>query len=445
MRFDDLGFVFLLLPLAAALYACLPKRGKAVGLAALSALFLLWMRPLGTALLLGTLLLDCIALTLFTRKRLGPDLEWLLFCGCLAKDIFALVCAVVALPMRGAAVAPVGWAVALLCSLELLVRWQRNELQQLSPAQYFACTLFFGRLAFGPVGGSEAFLAQLSPAAVQRGLLLPARGVMLLTTGIAKRVILSDQLFALFRTIAQLPAGQYSVLLGWLGGLCAALGLHFLLSSYSDIAQGIAGMFSLRLPPICCYPMQAPCLREALYQLNAPLEQLLRDLLPLETRDLPREQPCARNLLLSVLYVFALGLLLMPSLSFLRWSVYFSLWLLLDWLLLRRIPAPFALPARLATLFVVLPGHLLLAPAPLGLLRAMFGLGGAPLINDTLLYLISSNLVTLLLGVLLCTGLVATLGRTTEQQFPRLWWVCATLLHGGLLLVVASFLLMNVR
>ena len=58
MQLTDLGFLFLLLPVAAAAYYCVPNRGKPLALLTVSAFFLLLIDRRTLLLLLLTLLPD---------------------------------------------------------------------------------------------------------------------------------------------------------------------------------------------------------------------------------------------------------------------------------------------------------------------------------------------------------------------------------------------------
>ena len=75
----------------------------------------------------------------------------------------------------------------------------------------------------------------------------------------------------------------------------------------------------------------------------------------------------------------------------------------------------------------------------------MFGIGGPELFNSTTLYLLRSNIVLLLIGLLFSSSLFDRLGRLTERQFPRLWWLASSAGHLALLVEATSFLLWNVR
>ena len=194
------------------------------------------------------------------------------------------------------------------------------------------------------------------------------------------------------------------------------------------------------------YPFQAPSIREYVYRLNMPLEDtVFRLLFPGHDRSAND----GRAYLVSFCMPLLLGLWLSPSGGFLLWGGYLGCLVLLDWLVLRHIPAPLGFVARLVTFVITLPAYVLMLPTTLGnrlaMIAAMLGLGSAPLINDAVIYLVSSNFVLIIVGVLACSNIFDLLGRATERQFPRLWWVGSSLAHLVLLVIATSFLLWNVR
>ncbi|KAF5031446.1 hypothetical protein DSECCO2_627650 [anaerobic digester metagenome] len=297
---------------------------------------------------------------------------------------------------------------------------------------------------YGPVGATQSLIAQLD--APTPSLSRIAKGIMLLIAGVAKQVVLSEQFFALLKTISRLPPERFSVALSWLCALCSALGLYFSLSAFSNIAKGIGDIFSLKLPHMLYYPFQARSIREYIYRLNMPLEDtVFRLVFP----DRDRSANDARAYLISFCMPLLLGLWLSPSGGFLLWGGYLACLVLLDWLVLRHIPAPLGFAARIATFAVTLPSYVLMLPSTLGnrffMIAAMLGLGHAPLVNDAAIYFFSSNFVLIVVGVLACSNIFDMLGRATEQQFPRLWWIGSSLAHLALLVVATSFLLWNVR
>ena len=443
MQFIDLGFLFLLLPMSAAVYYCVPNRHKPAVLLVLSVGFYYLMQPRFIWLPL-IVLPDCLLLAHLSRSAPDSAKNELLIRLCVLKNLIIMMIFGILTPIVRQTAVPAGVMVIALSLIDLLVLQQRGLAKFSSPIQTAGGTLFFARFNYGPVGAAQGLIAQLE--APVPSLSRIARGIMLLITGVAKQVVLSEQFFALLKTISRLPPERFSIALGWLCALCSALGLYFSLSAFSNIAQGIGDIFSLKLPRMLYYPFQARSIREYVYRLNMPLEDtIFRLIFP----NCNRNANDGRAYLISFFMPLALGLWLSPSGGFLLWGGYLSVLVLLDWLVLRRIPVPLAFAARVATFVITLPAYVLMLPTTLGnrfaMIGAMVGLGSAPLVNDAIIYLFSSNFVLIVVGILACSNIFDLLGRATEQQFPRLWWITSSLAHLALLVVATSFLLWNVR
>lgn len=439
MRLTDPGFVFLLLPAAAAVYYCLPGRLKAAGLAALSAGFLALMEPGFAGWLLASAAFDCAASAAATSPRTPARAGKALFIAAVGKDftLMALFGAILPL-LRGAGV-PVGLMVVSLSSAELLISQRRGLLPALSPSSFAACALFFGRLVYGPAGGGALLLPQLKKP--RASLSRIGHGVMLLLLGLLKYVVLARRLVALCTSLAGLPASQLSVAQGWAAAACGALALVYTLWAYSDIAVGLGKIFSIELPATVRYPLQAAGIRACIRSFNAPLFDTAGFITGRQGRALAAFAPAAAALLA--------GMWIFPSADHLLWAAWLALLTPLDWLLFNRIPSGFSAVARLATLAVTLPGYLLLLPVSLSsrfaLLCAMFGAGGAVPYNDAVVYYLRSDLSLLLAALVLCWSVWETALGRLKKRFPQLWWCVTGTLALTALLVTASFILWNVR
>ncbi len=443
MQFIDLGFLFLLLPMSAAVYYCVPNRHKPAVLLALSVGFYYLMQPDAIWLPL-TVLPDCLLLAHMSRSAPESPKNTLLVRLCVIKNLVVMLLFGILAPMMQQAAVPAGVMVISLSLIDLLVLQHRGVARFPSPVKTAGSTLFFARFNYGPVGAAQELVAQLDAPAPSLSRI--SKGIMLLIEGVAKQVILSEQFFALLKTISRLPPERFSIALSWLCALCSALGLYFSLSAFSNIARGIGNIFSLKLPRMLYYPFQARSIREYVYRLNMPLEDTIFGLV-FPNRD--RRANDGRAYLISFFMPLTLGLWLSPSGGFLLWGGYLSCLVLLDWLMLRHLPVPLGFAARIVTFVITLPSYVLMLPTTLGnrfaMIAAMLGLGSAPLFNDAVIYLFSSNFILIFLGVLACSNVFDLLGRATEQQFPRLWWVGSSFAHLALLVVATSFLLWNVR
>jgi len=441
MRFTDLGFNAILLPITAALYHCIPNKLKAAALFLISILFFALAEP-QFVWIFAALIPDFI----FSSRvdRIPADRKSL-YCRLLViKDFVIMLIFGVMLPMAERRAAPFGVMLLCLTSIDHIVSRNREGFRPCTFFQSAAAVTFMARMQHGPAGSVNSLVSQLQrPSASVSSM---SRGIMYVISGIAKRVILSEQLFALFKTISHISPAEYSTALSWLCALCGGMGVYFTLSAYSDIARGIACMFSLSLPRTVYFPFQAKNLRDHIYRLNMPLEDLLSRLLIPGRK---REQAAQINYLISFMMPVIIALFFSPSGGFLLWAIYMSALVILDWLVMRHIPAPITLLARIITFLITLPSYILLLPAPLAhrlmMMVSLIPVSGDTLINNSAIYLISSNSFLLVIGIFFCTSILDSLSHITQKQFPQFWWAISTAMHTVLLILTLSFLMWNVR
>ena len=439
MRFFDLGFLFLLLPLAATLYYCVPKKYKPAALTVISLLFFYHISP-KYAVLAPFVLPDIFFVSRYERftKQNQKTFCSLLVC----KNILILLVFGIVRPFLGCDM-PYAAMVLFLSATELLVYRYRGDFHDCGFFEAAAACSFFGRYFFGPVNCAQNMLGQLKdpPASASR----IARGIMRIVIGAAKQAIFAKQFFIIFKNIAKMPAEQFSMGLGWLCALCGALGLYFTLSAFSDIAMGIGGVFSLELPRMLYYPFQAVSLREHIYRINFPLEDTVGRMFFSNIR---REDGSSQSYIVSFAMPFVLAVWIAPGVDFLVWAFYLAALVLLDWLILRHIPVFSVFFSRIATFLLTLPAYVLLLPCSVDnkkvMLLSMFG-ANSVFTNDEFFYILSSNWLLFIVGVFACTSLFDILNHKFERRFPKTWWLTSAIGYAALFFVTLSFMLWNVR
>ena len=110
----------------------------------------------------------------------------------------------------------------------------------------------FPKLLAGPVVRYVSIEKQLGTRQVTVGKL--GEGMMCLVRGLAKKVILADNVGMVYAKVVSLGAGQTSVLGAWLGCAAFALMIYYDFSGYSDMAIGLGKMFGFHLPVNFRYP-----------------------------------------------------------------------------------------------------------------------------------------------------------------------------------------------
>ncbi len=265
-----------------------------------------------------------------------------------------------------------------------------------------------------------------------------AVGVQRFVTGLAKKVLIANNVGMLWETYLAMEPAQLSVGGAWLGVVAFAFQIYFDFSGYSDMAIGLGGMLGFSFMENFNYPYIAKSITDFWRRWHISLSSWFREYLyiPLGGN---RCAPARWGLNLLVVWA-ATGIWHGASWNFLLWGLYFCALLIVEkfWLLERLKKCP-ALVAHLYTLFFVLISWAIFAIedfAQLGhYLSTMFGLAGAPLWDSAATYYLASYLPMLLVAAVASTPLGAkTMGKLPQRAGQV---VGIFLLVGGLFLVTA--------
>ena len=145
---------------------------------------------------------------------------------------------------------------------------------------YAAFVTFFPHLIAGPIVTYRRLMPQFFHPATYR--FQPenlAAGLSLFAFGLAKKVIIADQLAPASRYVFDqlAPAGGVPFLLAFFGALAYALQLYFDFSAYSDMAIGLARMFNVEFPLNFNSPYKAKDISDFWRRWHMTLSHFLRD------------------------------------------------------------------------------------------------------------------------------------------------------------------------
>ncbi|MBP1180099.1 MBOAT family O-acyltransferase [Methylobacterium sp. PvR107] len=246
--------------------------------------------------------------------------------------------------------------------------------------KYALYIAFFPQVLAGPLVRWSEIMHQFDeapyarPDAAERF----ARGLMLLTVGLAKKVFLGDPLADYVNPVFQAAAAGKAVTVveAWQATLGFTFQIYFDFSGYTDMALGIALLFGLVLPQNFDVPYRATSLSDFWRRWHMTLSRFLRDYLYIpmggNRRGLPRQVGAlAATMTLGGLWHGA-------GLTFLAWGALHGLGLGAGVLTRRaRIAIPAPLGWALTSLFVVLTWVLFRATsfeAALAIFKGLFGL-----------------------------------------------------------------------
>lgn len=164
-----------------------------------------------------------------------------------------------------------------------LVDLRRGIAPRFDLTRYALYIAFFPQILAGPLVRWREIMHQFDERPYQRADADEriARGLMLLTAGLAKKVFLGDPLSEIANPVfAAAAAGKtLGVVEAWQGTLAFTFQIYFDFSGYTDMALGIALLFGIVLPQNFDVPYRASSLQDFWRRWHMTLSRFLRDYL----------------------------------------------------------------------------------------------------------------------------------------------------------------------
>ena len=251
-----------------------------------------------------------------------------------------------------------------------------------------------------------------------------ASGVQMFMVGMAKKVLVANNVGMLWEAYKAMTAGELTVLGAWLGVIAFTFQIYFDFSGYSDMAVGLGRMLGFEFLPNFNYPYISKSITEFWRRWHISLSTWFREYLYIPLGGNRCSKP---RWMFNLLVVWAAtGIWHGASWNYLIWGLYFFVLLMLEKFFLLKVlnKAP-AVVGHIYTLFFVVVSWAIFAIedfAQLGAyLKVMFGLGGVPLVDAQLGYYVTSYLPILLVAAVASTPLGAKLyhklkPRAAERQ-----------------------------
>ena len=203
-------------------------------------------------------------------------------------------------------------------------------------------------------------------------------GLQRFLIGLAKKVLLANQIGALWDEIKGLGGSDMSMSLAWLGAVAFTFQIYFDFSGYSDMAIGLGEMFGFHFPENFDHPYESKSITEFWRRWHMTLGTWFREYLyiPLGVN----RKGVVRQIFNLLVVWFLTGLWHGAGWNFILWGLYYFVLLVLEKFVLRRLLERLPDVIRhLYTLFFVVVGWVIFACDDLGLLgsylKAMFGIG----------------------------------------------------------------------
>ncbi|BFH15302.1 MBOAT family protein [Paenibacillus melissococcoides] len=411
MVFSSLLFLFLFLPATILVYYVSPKKLRNAVLLAASLIFYAWGEPVYIFIMIFSTVFDYVNGLLIEKYRHRKPIARAVFIGSISgslgilcffkyagfavdtiNQLFHLHIQAADLPL------PVGISFYTFQTMSYIVDVYRDKVPvQKNLISFGAYVTMFPQLVAGPIVKYGDIARQL----VSRTMKLDrfGEGAELFIRGLAKKVLLANNIGLLWTSVKATPAGELSVLSAWLGIIAFTFQIYFDFSGYSDMARGLGKMFGFDFLENFNYPYISKSVTEFWRRWHISLGAWFCEYIyiPLGgNRSGPLNQ--FRNLFAVWL---ATGLWHGANWNFILWGLYFGVFVtaeklfLLKWL--QRSPR---FVGHVYALLIVMVGWVLFEYENLGsaaeFIGAMFGYGAHGLADRQALYDLSANVVLLI-------------------------------------------------
>ena len=268
-------------------------------------------------------------------------------------------------------------------------------------------------------------------------------GLQRFLLGLAKKVLLANQIGALWDYIKGLGSADMSMAAAWLGAVAFTFQIYFDFSGYSDMAIGLGEMFGFHFPENFDHPYESKSITEFWRRWHMTLGTWFREYLYIPLGG--NRKGVSRQIINLFIVWFLTGLWHGAGWNFILWGLYYFMLLVLEKFLLRRVLV--RLPSmiqHLYTLFFVVVGWVIFACDNMGLLgsylKALVGIG-VPAGNALALYewdIQAPFLVILLIAATTIPMRVAKQLTREEQRVPLLMLYTVVLLVLSLAFLVSG-------
>jgi alginate O-acetyltransferase complex protein AlgI len=448
MVFSSVAFLFYFLPVLVLLYIAVPQKLKNGVMILASMVFFAWGEIRFIPVMLGLSVVDYVCGRMMERNRqndrrrlvymligVGANLGVLLFfkyVNFFADNINAL--AGTAFDPR--IILPIGVSFNSFQSMSYAIDVYRGTTSaEKKYYDYLHYTTLFPQIIAGPIVRYVTVEKDLDSHQITRDGF--SEGMRRFIIGLAKKVLIANNVGFLWSQVSTGYAGEATVLLYWVGIIAYTFQIYFDFSGYSDMAIGLARVFGLTFDENFDTPYVSRSITEFWRRWHITLGAWFRDYvyIPLggNRKGAPRQ-------LFNLLVVWALtGFWHGASWNFVLWGLYFAALLVLEKFVLFRFwkKVPRALQHVYTMLLVVVSWVIFTGDDMVGVtmgsyISGMFGLGGLPLLDTGALFSLLQYLPIFIIAGYFSTPHFRGLLKKAELSRSKPIWGFAT---AGYLLV----------
>nr|WP_250674662.1 MBOAT family O-acyltransferase [Paeniclostridium ghonii]MCM0166801.1 MBOAT family protein [Paeniclostridium ghonii] len=418
MVFSSIVFLFTFLPITLILYYISPRKMKNVVLLLISLVFYAWGEPIYVFLMIFTTIFDYLIglfLNKYRRNKIKSKrififallvnlgiLGFFKYYGFLIDNInsvFSLKIGYNQLPL------PIGISFYTFQTLSYVIDVYLDKVKvQKSLISFGLYVTMFPQLVAGPIVRYTDIDYQLKHRTHSMNKF--GEGVDRFIKGLAKKVLLANNVGIIFTSIQQYDVSELSVLTAWLAIVAYTLQLYFDFSGYSDMAIGLGKMLGFNFIENFNYPYISKSVTEFWRRWHISLGSWFREYVYIPLGG----NRCSTIFKLRNLFIvwFLTGLWHGADWNFILWGLYYGLILAIEKFLLKdileRTPS---FIQHIYTMVLVMVGWTFFGiesiQKSLAYLKVMFFLNGNKIIDSAFIYYVHTNLILLIILILCST------------------------------------------
>ena len=426
MIFSSLFFICIFLPVTLILYYVVPRKAKNLILLIMSLIFYAWGEPVYVLLMIFSILYNyfsarSIAYYRETENRAMKNIVFILglivnlgllcffkYYGFFVENINSLFH--LALPIRNIAL-PIGISFYTFQTLSYVIDvYKGNVKVQRNIINFGAYISMFPQLIAGPIVRYADIETQLNDRKMTFEKF--SEGTAWFIKGLAKKVLLANNIGMLFDAVFAAAAPDRAVLTTWLGVIAFTFQIYFDFSGYSDMAVGLGKMLGFEFVQNFNYPYISKSATEFWRRWHISLSTWFREYvyIPLGGNRVSAIKHIRNIFVVWILTGFWHG----AAWNFVLWGLYYAVLLLLEkYVYGKLLKKAGAVIGHIYTILVFVLGWLIFASSSVQEIGAnfasMFGILHTPFIDATTLYYLRTNAVLLVLCILCSTPLVMKL------------------------------------
>ncbi len=452
--FSSLTFLYFFLPLVLGLYFISPIKIKNLIIFISGILFYAWGEPLYVVVMVLSTLIDYTAGLMLDKFDKKPKVRVVFLLVSLVMNLGLLgvfkygsfiitnINAIFGLSIKDPQLPlPIGISFFTFQSMSYTIDMYLRKIKvQKNVISFSSYVSLFPQIVAGPIVRYEDVAAEIDDRVISVDKV--AEGIGTFVKGLAKKIILANNIGAIWTTVKAMEYSEISALTAWVGILAFTFQIYFDFSGYSDMAIGLGKMLGFNFPQNFNYPYISRSVSEFWRRWHMTLGSWFRSYvyIPLGGNRCGKLKTL-RNLLI---VWFLTGMWHGASWNFILWGLYFGILIIIERIgfgkILEKLPS---FVSWLYTFIIAVFGWVLFEITNLSDLaqffKAMFA-GSGLFVDNTGMYLLTSNILIFALCIFGSTTITKKVYEKINSANVKIIQVAAPIVQLVLMLLCTAYL-----